>query len=145
MTILGLFTLAVFAGVTGTCQVAANTALAGRAGLGAALVLNTTVVWLGAFVFLWLTGGPRTLAALPGAPPHHYLGGLFGFAVIASITYVFPRLGASVSLALMVLGQGAMALAVDHYGLWGMRSVEVTGTRLMGIGFLVIGIVLLRR
>ena len=65
--------------------------------------------------------------------------------MIASITFVFPRLGAAVTLALMVLGQGAMALAVDHYGLWGMRPLEVTGTRLLGIGFLVVGILLLRR
>jgi bacterial/archaeal transporter family-2 protein len=142
---LVLWTLAVGAGVAGTCQAAANTALAGRAGLGAALMLNTGVVWMGTFVLLLVTGGPRMLAALPGAPLHHYLGGLFGFTVIASITYVFPRLGAAVSLALMVLGQGAMALAVDHYGLWGMRPLAVTGTRLLGIGFVVVGILLLRR
>jgi bacterial/archaeal transporter family-2 protein len=140
-----LWSLAAFAGAAAACQTAANSALAARASLAAALFLNTGVVWISTFVFLLVSGGPRTLAALPGAPIHHYIGGLAGFSVIASITFVFPRLGASLALAIMVLGQGAMALAIDHHGLWGMPALPVTGTRLLGIAFLVIGIVLLRR
>ena len=49
------------------------------------------------------------------------------------------------TLAVMVLGQGAMALAIDHFGMWGLPAVSVTGTRLFGVAFLVVGILLLRR
>jgi transporter family-2 protein len=140
-----LWALAVAAGAAGAFQTAANSALMGRSSLGAALFLNTTVVWLATFGLLLATGGPRMLGSLSGAPPHHYVGGLCGFAVIASITVAFPRLGAAVALALMVLGQGTVALMIDHYGLWGMRPVAITGTRLAGVGFVVIGVLLLRR
>jgi bacterial/archaeal transporter family-2 protein len=137
--------LAVTAGVAAACQAAANSALATRASLGAALFLNTAIVWAGTFILMLASGGPGALRALPGAPPHHYIAGLCGFVVIASITFVLPRLGAAVTLALMVMGQGAMALAVDHFGLWGLPAVPVSLTRLAGVGFLVLGILLLRK
>jgi bacterial/archaeal transporter family-2 protein len=137
--------LAIAAGVAATCQAAANSALTARATLGAALFLNTAVVWAGTFFLLLATGGPRALRDLPGAPAHHYIAGLCGFVVIASVTFVLPRLGAAVTLALMVLGQGAMALALDHFGLWGLPAAPVSPTRLAGVAFLVLGILLLRR
>ena len=140
-----LWSLAVAAGAAAACQAAANSAITARATLGAALFLNTLIVLAGTFVLLLVTGGPRTLAALPGAPWHHYIAGLAGFTVIASITFVFPRLGAATALALMVLGQGVMALVIDHQGLWGLRIVPVTGARLLGVVCLVAGVVLLRR
>jgi transporter family-2 protein len=145
MTQVLLWALAVAAGAAGAFQTASNSALMGRSSLGAALFLNTSVVWIATAGLLLVDGGPRMLAALPGAPLHHYVGGLCGFAVIASITVAFPRLGAAVALALMVLGQGTVALIIDHYGLWGMRSVPVTGGRMMGVGFIVVGVLLLRR
>jgi transporter family-2 protein len=140
-----LWSLAVAAGAAAACQAAVNSAIAARATLGAALFLNTAVVLVGTLVLLLATGGPRSLAALPGAPWHHYLAGVAGFTVIASITFVFPRLGAATALALMVLGQGVMALVIDHHGLWGMRPVPVTGPRLLGVACLVAGMLLLRR
>jgi len=45
----------------------------------------------------------------------------------------------------MVLGQGVMALVIDHHGLWGMRPVPVTAPRLLGVACLVAGMLLLRR
>lgn len=75
----------------------------------------------------------------------HYVGGFCGLFVIASLTFAFPRVGAGVALALMVLGQGAMALAIDHYGLWGMRVTPASASRLLGVACLVGGMVLMRR
>jgi transporter family-2 protein len=137
--------LAVLAGVAAASQAAANAALMTRAGIGAALVLNTAIVLAGAFVLLLLTSGAAGLAALPGAPIHHYVGGLAGFVIIASMTFAFPRLGAATALSFMVLGQGVAALAIDHFGLWGMRAVALSGPRLLGIAFLIAGVALLRR
>jgi transporter family-2 protein len=140
-----VWVMAMGAGVTAASQAAANSALCARAGLGAALVLNTAIVLVGSLLLLAATGGPASLTALPGAPWPHYVAGLCGFAVIASMTFVLPRLGAATALALMVLGQGLMALLIDHFGLWGMRVVSVNGPRLAGVAFLIAGVLLLRR
>ena len=96
-------------------------------------------------MLLLATGGPRTLARAGGRALAPLPGGCGGFTVIASITFAFPRLGAATALALMVLGQGVMALVIDHFGLWGMRAVPVTAPRLLGVACLVAGMLLLRR
>lgn len=140
-----LLTLAVAAGAAGACQAAANAALAGRAGIGSALVINTVIVLCGATALMFLTGGQRTFGGVAGAPWYEFVGGLCGFLVIATLTFAFPRIGAAVALAALVLGQGAAALAIDHFGLWGMRAMPITATRLCGVALLVAGVVLMRR
>jgi transporter family-2 protein len=140
-----LLSLATAAGAAAACQAAANAALAGRAGIGTALLVNTAVVLVGTTVLFFATGGPRTAAAVAGAPAHHYVAGLCGFFVIATLTFALPRLGAAVSLALMVLGQGAMALVIDHFGLWGLRAAPLSAPRLAGVALVVAGVALLRR
>jgi len=140
-----LYAMAAAAGAAAACQAAANAALSGRAGLGAALFLNTIIVLAVTTVMLLLTGGPRTLPALAGAPLHHYVAGLCGFVIIGCLTFTMPRLGAATALALMVLGQGVIALVIDHFGLRGIPVVAVSGIRLFGVALLVAGVVLLRR
>jgi transporter family-2 protein len=44
-----------------------------------------------------------------------------------------------------VLGQGAMGLVIDHFGLLGMRTIPLTASRFAGALLLVAGVVLLRR
>jgi len=139
-----LYPLAALAGVAAACQGSANGALSLRAGLGATLLLNTLVVGAGSLA-LFLATGPRSLAPLAGAPWGHYLGGLCGLVIIAGMSLVVPRIGNATALALVVLGQGAMGLAIDHFGLLGMRTSPLTASRAGGALLLVAGVVLLRR
>jgi len=137
--------LIVLAGASGASQAAANGGLASRAGISVALMLNAIVVITGATLFFVAAGGYRTVGAVWGAPLPYYIGGFCGLFIIAALTFAVPRLGAAVSIALMVLGQGAMALAIDHFGLWGMRAVPWSATRLLGLILLVAGMLLMRR
>jgi transporter family-2 protein len=73
------------------------------------------------------------------------VGGVCGLAIIAGMALVIPRIGNATALALVVLGQGAMALVIDHYGLFGLRTIPFSATRLGGAVLLVAGVVLLRR
>jgi hypothetical protein len=43
------------------------------------------------------------------------------------------------------LGQGVLALVVDLFGLWGIPALAVSGSRLLGVVLLLVGMVLLRR
>jgi transporter family-2 protein len=139
-----LFALAGAAGVAAASQGAANAALTSRTGLGAALFFNSVVVLIGTAVMLLFTGGVRSLGALGGAPLPHYLGAFCGLFIITAVTLAFPRLG-SMALALMVLGQGVMALVIEHFGLWGMTRVPVSGPRLLGVALVLAGVLLLKR
>ena len=99
-------------------------------------VLLTCVVVSGARI----TPGSVTLV-----PAWAWLGGLLGAAYVASATVLGPRLGAVVLLALMLGGQLAAALLVDHYGALGFPRAAITSTRLLGAVLVVVGTVLVLR
>jgi transporter family-2 protein len=144
MTSILLYPVAVLAGVAAACQGSANGALTGRAGLGATLVLNSLVVMAGALV-LFFASGPRSFSALGGAPWSHYIGGVCGLIIIAAMAVVVPRIGNATALALLVVGQVAMGLVIDHFGWLGMKTIPISASRIGGALLLVAGMVLLGR
>jgi transporter family-2 protein len=138
-----LSALAVIAGVAVALQGATNQGLMKSAGIGPALVVNTVVVLIGA-TGLWLATGAKTTFFPAGASWTLYLGGVFGFIIIAAAVLVFPRLGAAYAIALMVCGQCLAALLIDHYGLMGMEQNPVTLPRVIGALLVVGGVVVFR-
>jgi transporter family-2 protein len=143
MTNLVYAALAIAAGVAATLQAATNAGLVRATGLGPAVVINTIVVLL-ASIGLWAaTGAPMTF--LPaGTPWTLYLGGVFGFVIVASLTVVFPNIGAAYAIALLVGGQCLAALVVDHYGLIGMPPEPLTLQRLVGAALVAAGVAVFR-
>jgi bacterial/archaeal transporter family-2 protein len=135
--------LALLAGVAAATQGAANAGLAGRIGLGSALLVNTTIVLAGAVVLFWALGA-RTEFFPRGAPWSLYLGGVCGLAVIVCMAIAFPRIGGAFAISLMVLGQSLAALAIDHFGLLGMPREPITLQRVAGTLLLTCGVALLR-
>jgi transporter family-2 protein len=135
--------LAVAAGVAATMQAATNAGLSKVTGLGPALVVNTLIVLIGA-TGLWAALGAKTTFFPAGAPWTLYLGGAFGFAIIASLAFVFPKIGAAYAVALVVAGQCVAALVVDHFGLIGMPQDPVTTQRLIGVVMVAAGAVVMR-
>jgi transporter family-2 protein len=135
--------LAVTAGVAVTLQGATNQGLLKSAGIGPALIVNTVVVLIGA-IGLWLATGTKTTFFPAGASWTLYLGGVFGFMIIASVVLVFPRLGAAYAVALMVCGQCLAALLIDHHGWLGMERSPVTLQRMIGLGLVASGVAVFR-
>src|SRR2546425_2086241 len=135
--------LAIAAGVAAAMQAATNAGLSKLAGLGPALVVNTVIVLIGA-IGLWAAMGAKTTFFPAGASWTLYLGGLFGFVIIASLTYVFPKIGSAYAVALMVGGQSVAALMVDHFGLMGMPRDPLTIQRVIGVALVATGAVVMR-
>jgi len=135
--------IAVVAGVAASIQAAANAGLSSRIGLGAALVVNTSIVLFGTLVF-YFARSPQGSFFPFGTPWSLYVGGVCGFVIILSLAFVFPKIGAAVAIALVVLGQGAAALAIDHFGLLGMPKEPVTLARIAGLLLVGGGVALMR-
>jgi transporter family-2 protein len=135
--------LAAAAGAATAVQAAANAGLSSRIGLPPTLVLNALLVLLCSLVFL-LARGWHGAALAPGAPWLLYAGGFCGFFIIFSMASVFPRIGAALAIALVVLGQAAAALAIDHYGWLGMPREPFTLTRAAGLLLVLGGVALIR-
>ena len=93
---------------------------------------------------LWLATGARPTFIAPAAPWTLYIGGLCGFAILSTATLAFPNLGAAWSIAMVVLGQGIAALAIDHFGLLGMPRDPVTAMRVVGVALVAAGVAVMR-
>jgi transporter family-2 protein len=135
--------LAIAAGVAAAMQAATNSALARATGLGPALVINTVIVLMGA-IALWAVLGEKATFFPSGASWTLYLGGVFGFVIVASLAFVFPRIGAAYAIVLMVGGQCVTALVIDHYGILGMPAEPLTMKRLIGVGLVAAGAIAVR-
>ena len=70
-------------------------------------------------------------------------GGLGAFYVLGSIVAA-PRLGAATLVAVILAGQAAASLLVDHFGWVGFEEHPVTPARLLGVLLLGAGVVLVR-
>lgn len=135
--------LAISAGVAAAMQAATNAGLSRLTGLGPALVVNTVIVLITA-IGLWAMMGAKWTFFPAGASWTLYLGGLFGFVLLASLAFVFPKIGAAYAVALMIGGQCVAALLIDHFGLMGMPYEPVTIQRVIGIALVAAGAVVMR-
>ncbi len=135
--------LAVLAGTCSAWQGATNAALAARLGLAPAVLVNAGVLTVGAAA-LWYAHGAHATFLRVNAPWMLYLGGVLGLVIIASMAAAFPRLGGAVTIALMVLGQGLTALAMDHFGVLGLPATPISVPRLAGVALVALGAWLLR-
>jgi transporter family-2 protein len=100
------------------------TALTAILALGALLVARRSVAGYGAAV---------------EAPAWMWTGGIWGFVVVLTITFVTPRLGATATIGLLIAGQLAMGAVIDRYGLFGLEKIEIGWIRLLGIALLAVG------
>jgi len=72
-------------------------------------------------------------------------GGLFGAIFIGLSILVARQLGAATLIALLVTGQMTASITIDHFGWLGLTQKPVDLARLIGVGLLIGGVVLIRR
>jgi transporter family-2 protein len=128
-------------------QAAANAQLAKA--VGSPFGATTIQLSVGAAVLALLSalsGGLATLSGLTTAPWWHSLGGTASAFYVVSTILLFPRLGAVVSVGLLIAGQMLASLGLDAFGLLGvpMKGLEppaFVGTLavLIGVAAIVLG------
>ena len=78
------------------------------------------------------------------APWWVWAGGLLGAFYVLGSVVTAPKLGAATVVALILAGQAAASLTVDHFGLVGFEESPITPGRLLGLGLVAVGVVLVR-
>jgi transporter family-2 protein len=73
-----------------------------------------------------------------------WTGGVIGAVYVAISLNLAQRLGATVLVAVVVIGQMLAALVIDHFGLLGLDQQAVTPLRMFGVFLLVAGVILIR-
>jgi transporter family-2 protein len=78
--------------------------------------------------------------------PWYMLGaGIFGLILYQTINVTLPRLGSTMMIALIIIGQLLAGTIIDHFGLFGVVTRHIDLPRLAGIGALLIGGYLIAR
>lgn len=145
MTVLW-FGLAVLGGLLIGMQPSVNARLAAHLGhpLSASLVSFATATVLLALLALVLRPPVPALAAVRAVPPWVWLGGALGAGFVTIALMATPRLGAAMTVALLVAGQLTASIAIDHWGLFGLPVRPVDWAKALGVLCLVAGVVLIR-
>lgn len=88
-------------------------------------------------------GFSAALSALPRQPLWKLSGGLLGAAYLLGSVFLVPRIGLAGLLALVIAGQIACSLTIDHFGLLGLMERQVTLARGLGAALVMGGVLLM--
>jgi transporter family-2 protein len=72
-------------------------------------------------------------------PWYVFAAGVFGLIVLASISYMIPRIGVSPAMMLIIIGQILVGALLDHYGLLGAAVRELSWPKLAGFSIMLLG------
>ena len=139
--------LTALAGVGLAFQAVINARLSSA--LGNPLWATVVQVLVGLVLLMIVVG--LTRQSLPSAtglsrlPWWIWTGGLLGAAyVLTMIVATRPINNVALMLASVIVGQTLAALLIDHYGWFGLATHRLSAVRVLGVVFLLIGVLLIR-
>ncbi len=138
--------LVLLAGAMTAAQPPTNAVLARASGSVIFAALLSFAVGTLVLIAVTLATQPRlSFAPLRDVPWWAWAGGFYGAFFVAVGAYAAPRLGIASLITIAVAGQMVAALAIDHYGGFGLERTPISAGRLLGIVLIVGGVVLVRR
>ncbi|HXX70500.1 MAG TPA: DMT family transporter [Polyangiaceae bacterium] len=144
--LFGWLALAVLAGGVLSVQAGINTLLSRE--LGGPLQGTLASFLTGSVVLLAAWGIKRSpwpgIDRMGQVPLVTWSGGLLGALYVGITILLSPRLGAATFFGVVVGGQMATALVLDHFGALGFAVHPITALRVVGIALVVSGVVLIR-
>lgn len=72
-----------------------------------------------------------------------YSAGVIGVFTVLFTNIGFMSVGASLTIALSLLGQTISAIIIDHYGLLGVNVIKFNKKKLIGLSIITIGIIIM--
>jgi transporter family-2 protein len=111
----------------------------------AAATVLFTVALLATAVAMFLTGGPAPLRLIPSQPAYLLLAGLGVVFYVLSVTWIAPRFGVGNAIFCVLVGQMIAATTIDQFGLFGAMVKPLGLLRASGIGFMVLGVLLIQK
>jgi bacterial/archaeal transporter family-2 protein len=112
----------------------------------AAAFISFVVGAIALFFYLFFTRQSFYFSiAYKQAPWYAWLGGLLGIFYVAGTIIILPRIGVALTFSLVVVGQLLIALIMDHFGLLGVEIKTINFYRILGVLFLITGVILIRK
>jgi transporter family-2 protein len=139
------YALVFLAGTVITVQAAINARLGQSLGNGMhAVLVSFGIGTVGALIYCLVETSPVASAELlKSGPWWMWTGGLLGVFFVWSTIFAVPRVGMSVMFPLVVAGQLAAAIVLEHFGLLGSPTQPVSWARVGGALLVVLGVMVL--
>jgi transporter family-2 protein len=110
-----------------------------------ATLISFTVGFIVLLIYSFFIRRPWPPAAhLVKSPWWIWTGGLYGVVIVATTIMLAPRLGAALYISLMITGQMTASVLFDQFGAVGFEQHPASLLRLLGVGMLIGGVVLIR-
>ena len=74
-----------------------------------------------------------------------WLAGILGAFYVVAIILSTEKIGTALTFGLVVTGQMGLSIILDHYGLFGSPVNTITWQKIVGVVFLISGVVLIRK
>jgi transporter family-2 protein len=112
-------------------------------GIASSLIIHVSgAIFSG--VFLFLRGGEK-IKDWPTLPWYMLFAGVFGLILYQTINVTLPRLGSTMMVVLIIIGQLLVGVVIDHFGLLGVAARHIDLTRVLGIAVLALGAYLIAK
>ena len=140
--------LVIIIGLIGGAAVGLQAPIAGAIGQRLGGISSSFIVHVSGAVLsgllLFLRGGERIREwrTLPG---YMLFAGVFGLILYMTISVTLPRLGSTMMVVLVIVGQLVVGVIVDHFGLLGVATRPFDLPRLLGIVVLALGAYLIAK
>lgn len=132
--------IAALSGVAMAVQGALNSSLGKIIGLWEATFIVHTVAAITLFIMLFgLNMGKGDFNLCLKTPWYLYIGGFIGVGITYGVVVSIPKLGAAVATTAIIVGQVLTAILVDHVGAFGLKQIQFTWFKLLGLILLAVG------
>lgn len=136
------YLLTVLIGLLGGVAIGVQSPIAGAMSQRVGGTASSVIVHLSGFIFsmalLFVRGGER-IRDWRSLPIYMLGAGVFGLILYQTINVTFPRLGGTMMVALIIIGQLVTGVVIDHFGWLGVATRPIDASRLMGIVILLFG------
>jgi bacterial/archaeal transporter family-2 protein len=100
---------------------------------------------VGLLIYGVIGHGPMRIQAIKDVPWYEFSGGILGAFYVLVVILMLPRLGAALTFSLIVAGQMVISLVLDHTGFLVAAQHPINMWRVIGLGFIICGVVLVRK
>jgi len=136
------FWLVILFGLIGGAAVGMQGPIAGAMGQRVGGIASSFIIHVSGAIFsglfLFLRGGEK-IRDWYTLPWYMLIAGIFGLVLYLTINVTLPRLGSTMMVALIIVGQLLVGVLIDHFGLLGVVTRPIDLTRVLGIALLALG------
>ena len=139
--------LSIICGVASSVQIGLNATLSKNMGNDIwAAILALFIGAIGLAIYAAATQNMNVKwQSLPGIPLWVWTGGLLGAVFVAGSVIAAPRVGSTMFVGLILIGQMLASLLLDHYGWLGFQQSQINLSKILGMCLLIGGVVLIKK